>query len=139
MYGSFDDWWEELENYSTRSERAYDELGSNALTWLKTAWSLGEKSNRKTEKGPYKTIFSDDKYELRVFDRDKYGNPNIWHEDRVDRKVRLISSKNCKALLQMDNQIPLELGQEYVIIPAYYFHRLILEGNGWVVIEIRED
>lgn len=40
-YATFEDWWNEVESYSTRSERAHDDLGPDAERWLRVAWQLG--------------------------------------------------------------------------------------------------
>lgn len=42
VYRSFDEWLDEIENFSTRRERLLDELGGAALPWVKAAWDLGE-------------------------------------------------------------------------------------------------
>ncbi len=55
MYNSFDDWFYEIENYSTRSERFFGEAQCPdpfrktqiMIEWLKTAWDLGKQSNKK--------------------------------------------------------------------------------------------
>lgn len=40
-YKNFDEWLNEIENFSTRRERLLDELGERAIPWLKVAWGLG--------------------------------------------------------------------------------------------------
>lgn len=55
MYNSFDDWFYEVENYSTRSERFFVDVKCPdpfkkqkiLIEWLETAWELGKKSNKK--------------------------------------------------------------------------------------------
>jgi hypothetical protein len=47
-YQTFTEWFHEIENYGTRSERFFDEL-TNASPerieeWMKTAWQLGSES-----------------------------------------------------------------------------------------------
>ena len=51
MYRNFEDWFGEIENFSTRGERALDALGPEAVQWLKTAWGLGCISAEKTSDG----------------------------------------------------------------------------------------
>lgn len=51
-YKTFDDWFDELEGYSYRSERFWDDLEYGAQgrdyalikQWLKTAWEIGYQS-----------------------------------------------------------------------------------------------
>lgn len=49
-YKTFDEWFNELEKYTLRSERFYDEFqypddAKRAEKWLRTAWNLGHESN----------------------------------------------------------------------------------------------
>lgn len=48
QYKSFDDWFDEIENYSTRGDRFYEDLKhgdpSRILVWLKTAFQMGKDS-----------------------------------------------------------------------------------------------
>lgn len=49
-YKTFDEWFNELEKYSLRSERFYDEFqypddAKRAEKWLRAAWNLGHESN----------------------------------------------------------------------------------------------
>lgn len=46
-YPEFNDWFNEVENYGTRSERFYEELQSitpaRAVEWLQAAWECSRK------------------------------------------------------------------------------------------------
>jgi len=43
MSQSFDQWMNEIEVFSTRRERAFDDLGPNYEKWLLAAWMGGMK------------------------------------------------------------------------------------------------
>lgn len=60
-----------------------------------------------------------------------------WHQDREDRIVSILESRNW--YLQMDNELPvlLEAGKEYYI-PAYSFHRVI-KGDGCLKIIVEKE
>lgn len=51
---TFDDWFYELEGFTFRSERFWDDVdhqrNSEILNWLKTAYEIGEQHG-KTQKG----------------------------------------------------------------------------------------
>jgi hypothetical protein len=74
---------------------------------------------------------------LREFKENVNPEELIWHQDREDRKVKVIKSNNWK--LQMDNELPvtLEVGKTYYI-PAYEYHRVI-KGTGDLVVEIAKN
>ena len=73
---------------------------------------------------------------LREFREDVDSEELIWHQDREDRRVKIIEANGWK--LQMDNELPvlLENGSTYYI-PAYHFHRVI-KGNGRLLIEVEK-
>ena len=75
-------------------------------------------------------------YLLRVFYEDVMDEELVWHRDKEDREVEVISGVGWK--LQMDNQLPEELeeGKIYSINKMEY-HRLI-KGNGTLRLKIRE-
>ena len=60
----------------------------------------------------------------------------IWHRDKLDRKIKVVSGVNWK--LQMDNELPevLKVGNEYNI-PKMVYHRLH-KGEGRLIIDIKE-
>lgn len=41
---AFMDWWQEIENFSTRGERAFDVLGDSAFAWCLAAFQQGQQS-----------------------------------------------------------------------------------------------
>jgi len=49
-YKNFDNWFNEVENYGTRSERFYDELQSmtpqRAVEWLRAVWDCAQQSKQ---------------------------------------------------------------------------------------------
>jgi hypothetical protein len=55
MYDDFDDWFYEIESFSSRSERFFGDIQCPdpfrkqkiMIDWLKTAWELGKNSNKK--------------------------------------------------------------------------------------------
>ena len=73
---------------------------------------------------------------LRTFNLDVNEDELIWHKDKRDRLVQVVSGNNWK--LQIDNELPVSLvkNQKY-FIPKETFHRLI-KGNTKLVIKILE-
>jgi len=48
-YMSLDEWLDEIENYSSRRERLYDELEDNprrAIAWIEEAWKQASRTAR---------------------------------------------------------------------------------------------
>jgi quercetin dioxygenase-like cupin family protein len=76
-------------------------------------------------------------YKLRVFLFDTPEEELVWHRDRSDREVEVVSGVGWK--LQLDDQLPEELhpGGIYYI-PAMTYHRII-KGSTSLTIKIRED
>lgn len=73
---------------------------------------------------------------LREFREDVDSEELIWHQDREDRRVKIIEANGWK--LQMDNELPVLLENGSVHhIPAYHFHRVI-KGYGRLIIEIKK-
>ena len=70
----------------------------------------------------------------RVFNFDVEDKELIWHRDKLDRKIKVVSGVNWK--LQMDNELPevLKVGNEYNI-PKMVYHRLH-KGEGRLIIDI---
>ena len=76
------------------------------------------------------------KYFLREFKRDVVSDELIWHMDREDRYVKVVSGDGWE--LQMDNQLPeiMTEGKTF-FIPRYTYHRVI-KGNSDLVVEIKK-
>ena len=81
-----------------------------------------------TEKRISKKIF------LREFKRDVVSDELIWHMDREDRYVKVISGEGWE--LQMDNELPQVMyeGQKF-FIPKYTYHRVI-KGDTDLIVEV---
>ena len=81
-----------------------------------------------TEKKISKKIF------LREFKRDVVSDELIWHMDREDRYVKVISGEGWE--LQMDNELPQVMceGQKF-FIPKYTYHRVI-KGDTDLIVEV---
>jgi hypothetical protein len=47
-YNTFDDWMNEIENYSTRRERALED--TNVILWAKAAWDIQQEKIKELEK-----------------------------------------------------------------------------------------
>lgn len=84
-----------------------------------------------TEKQLSKKIF------LREFKRDVVSDELIWHMDREDRYVKVISGKGWE--LQMDNELPRLLKENTIyFIPKYTYHRVI-KGETDLIVEIKKS
>lgn len=83
-----------------------------------------------TEKQLSKKIF------LREFKRDVVSDELIWHMDREDRYVKVVSGKGWE--LQLDNQLPRLLKENTIyFIPKYTYHRVI-KGDTDLIVEIEK-
>jgi hypothetical protein len=84
---------------------------------------------------PYEDYVGTD-YFLRVFYPNIEESELIWHRDKKDREIEVVSGVGWQ--LQMDDELPFELeeGQIYNIKKEEY-HRLI-KGKGTLRIKIRE-
>lgn len=73
---------------------------------------------------------------LREFKHDVVSEELIWHMDREDRYVTVMSGQNWK--LQMDNCLPVVMveGKTY-FIPKYTYHRVI-KGVDNLIVEIKK-
>ena len=61
---------------------------------------------------------------LREFRGDVASEELVWHQDREDRRVKVIESDGW--MLQIDNELPVLLKEGTIYnIPAYEFHRVI--------------
>ncbi len=71
---------------------------------------------------------------IREFKENTDSKELVWHRDREDRDVRVLSSNGWK--LQLDNQLPIRLEEgETYFIEKFLFHRVI-KGEGDLVVEI---
>lgn len=72
----------------------------------------------------------------RTFSADVDSDELIWHRDKRDREIAIVSGTGWK--LQMDDRLPVELfvGKVYDI-PKMEYHRVI-KGTGDLVIKIWE-
>jgi len=73
-----------------------------------------------------------DKYVVRTFSEDVNADELIWHRDRQNRTIHILSGSDWK--LQKEDELPqeLEIGKEYHI-PRYTYHRVI-KGIGDLVV-----
>jgi hypothetical protein len=85
---------------------------------------------------PYNDVGLDTDIILREFKQDVDDSELVWHRDRSDREITVLSGYNWK--LQMDDNLPKELkhGRIYHIKKMVY-HRLI-KGSGRLLLKIRE-
>ncbi len=84
---------------------------------------------------PYKQNLKNG-YIIRTFDMDIDLSSLIWHRDKNNRIVEVISGKGWK--FQMDNHLPIELKEGMKLeIPKETFHR-IGKGDTKLVIKIKE-
>jgi len=85
---------------------------------------------------PYNDLGLEPDIMLREFKQDVDDSELVWHRDRSDREITVLSGYNWK--LQMDDNLPKELkhGRIYHIKKMVY-HRLI-KGSGRLLLKIRE-
>lgn len=85
---------------------------------------------------PYEDTIIEDGAFIRTFDKNLNEEELIWHRDKKDREIAVLSGGGWQ--LQMDNKLPEELkvGKLYFINKEEY-HRLI-KGNGTLRIKIWE-
>lgn len=85
---------------------------------------------------PYNDLGLETNIMLREFQHDVDDSKLVWHRDRSDREITVLSGYNWK--LQMDDNLPKELkhGRIYHIKKMVY-HRLI-KGSGKLLLKIRE-
>ena len=73
---------------------------------------------------------------IRVFCEELDNSELVWHRDKKDRIVEVISGDGWK--FQYDNNVPFELKRGMVLeIKAYSYHR-ILKGNSDLILRITE-
>jgi hypothetical protein len=75
-------------------------------------------------------------YIIREFDTNISADSLVWHRDKNNRIVEVISGEGWK--FQMDNRLPIELKEGMKLeIPKETFHRMG-QGNTKLVIKIKE-
>jgi hypothetical protein len=86
---------------------------------------------------PYIDQFEEDGSRIRTFSSDIDSDELIWHRDKKDREITILSGVGWK--LQMEDKLPkeLELGKLYDI-PKEEYHRII-KGKDNLVIRIWEN
>ena len=73
---------------------------------------------------------------IRTFPETVWEDDLVWHRDREDRTVKVISSDGWK--LQMDNELPKDLVMGDIhFIPKKVYHRII-KGVNDLIVEIVE-
>ena len=77
-------------------------------------------------------------YIYRTFEPDSLEDDLVWHRDKSDRKVLIISGAGW--MFQFDNELPVKLNEgETIIIKADVYHRLIKQKNSThLIIRIEE-
>ncbi len=74
---------------------------------------------------------------FRVFSESVDTSELVWHQDREDRRVKVIESNGW--MLQMDNELPVLLKEGTIYnIPAYEFHRVI-KGKGTLKVLVEKN
>jgi len=85
---------------------------------------------------PYIDQFEEDGSRIRTFSSDIDSDELIWHRDKKDREITILSGVGWK--LQMEDKLPkeLEIGKLYNI-PKEEYHRII-KGTDDLTIKIWE-
>ena len=85
---------------------------------------------------PYIDQFEEDGSRIRTFSSDIDSDELIWHRDKKDREITILSGVGWK--LQMEDKLPkeLEIGKLYDI-PKEEYHRII-KGTDDLTIKIWE-
>lgn len=81
------------------------------------------------------TAFLDNSW-IRVFESEQDDDEFVWHRDKKDRLVEVISGDGWK--FQYDDNVPFKLERGMKLeIEAYSYHRII-KGNTSLVLRITE-
>jgi len=73
---------------------------------------------------------------LRSFSIDEDDDEFVWHRDREDRLIKIISGEGW--LIQLDNRLPLELSQgREIFIKKGEWHRVI-KGSSDLILKIKK-
>jgi len=84
------------------------------------------------EEFPFKEKQLEKNTSIREFDENIDSKELIWHKDKEDRIVEVLSNKNW--FFQMDNELPKKL-EGKVFVPKETFHRVI-KGAGNLSVKI---
>lgn len=61
----------------------------------------------------------------------------MWHRDKEDREIEVIGQTDWK--IQLDNELPVSLSNNYIFIPKYKWHRLIKGTTGTLTLKIYKN
>lgn len=84
------------------------------------------------EEFPFKEKQLEKNTSIREFDENIDSKELIWHKDKEDRIVEVLSNENW--FFQMDNELPKKL-EGKVFVPKETFHRVI-KGTGNLLVKI---
>lgn len=73
-----------------------------------------------------------ERYVVRTFSKDVNEEELIWHQDRQNRTIHILSGDKWKIQLEDNLPLDLQIGKEYYI-PKLTYHRVI-KGEGDLVI-----
>ena len=86
---------------------------------------------------PYKDKAIGDNRFVRTFKSDVYADELVWHRDKEDREIKVLSGNGWK--LQFDNEIPFAINEgDIILIPKMIYHRL-LKGETNLKLMIQES
>ena len=86
---------------------------------------------------PYRDDRLDVNQFIRVFEENIDDEELIWHRDRKNRVIKVLSGSDWK--LQYDNELPFVMKMNEIYeIEAEQYHRVI-KGKDKLVLEIREE
>ena len=71
---------------------------------------------------------------IREFKESTDSEELIWHRDREDREVRVLSSNGWR--LQLDNQLPVYLEEGKIYFIEKFLFLRVIKGKGDLVVEI---
>lgn len=88
-------------------------------------------------KTPYIDNIFNKNHFVRTFDKNVNTNDLVWHRDKRDRIIKVLSGDRWQ--LQFDNQLPFDLIEDCIyIIPKMIFHRII-KGDLNLILDIHEE
>lgn len=86
---------------------------------------------------PYRDDKRNENQFIRVFEENVDDEELIWHRDRRNRVIKVLSGNDWK--LQYDNELPFVMKMNEIYeIEAEQYHRVI-KGKDKLVLEIREE